>query len=159
MGAGVTTRMLPLVIALTRGWLRAYTCQMPRHLAESRRAEIESDLWEMQHDRDLTRGRASGSIALARLIKGIPCDIAWRFDNAAFEQQLIVRRMFALAAATLLVLSLWSVPPMFLHGDRDMAACAATAPMPHVRADLLHEVVRCTGVLFSSPRARAQGPS
>lgn len=149
MGAGVTVRILPIVMALTRGWLRVYTCGMPPDRADARRAEIESDLWEMQHDPDLARGRLSGSMAMARLIDGIPYDIAWRLDNAAFEEQFIVRRVFALTAAAILVLSLWTAPSLLLEGDRD-AVCAET-PRPQTRADLLHEVVRCAGALFSSP--------
>jgi hypothetical protein len=152
MGAGMTLRMMPVVLALTRAWLRVYTSRLPRHLADARRAEIESDIWEMQHDSDLASGRLNAALAIRRVIDGMPDDIAWRFDNAAIDEQLIVRRVFALSAASVLVLSLWTVPTLFVKGDRDVAACAAAAPRPQTRADFLDEVVRCAGAFFATPR-------
>lgn len=151
MGAGVTVRIALVVMALTRGWLGVYTCHMPPHLADARRAEIESDIWEMQHDPDLASGLSSGWIAMARLIAGMPDDLAWRLDNAAIEEQLIVRRVLSLAAATVLVLSLWTVPSFFVKGDRDVAACAAAASRPQTTTDRLDEVIRCAGAFFASP--------
>ena len=151
MGAGVTLRMLPVAIALTRSWLRVYTCRMPRHLADARRAEIESDLWEMQHDPELPPGLRGGSMAMARLIDGMADDIAWRVDNAAVEEQFVVRRAFAVTAATVLVLSLWTVPTWLFNGDRDLTACAAAAPrLP--ASGRLDDVIRCAGAHFSFPR-------
>jgi hypothetical protein len=147
MGTGVTMIMLAIVVALTRGWLRLYTCRMPTALADARRAELESDLWEMQHDPDLLPGYRSTAVALARLLDGIPDDIAWRFENAETEEQLLVRRVFALSAASVLVLSLWTVPALFDRAEHDVATCGATGPGAP-RVDRLNEVIRCAGAFF-----------
>lgn len=152
MGTGVTSRLVAVVIALTRGWLGVYTRHTPQHLAEARRAEIESDIWEMQHDEDLRLGLRRDWIATARLINGIPDDIAWHFENAAPDQQMIARRSFAVTAAALVVLSLWAVPSWFFDGRREVANCAAAAPPPQTNTDLRLEVMRCAGAFFSSAR-------
>jgi hypothetical protein len=152
MGAGMTIPLSPVVIALTRGWLAVYTSHAPRPLAESRRAEIESDLWEMAHDAELAPGLQRGWIALTRLLAGIPDDLAWRLDNAAVGEQLFVRRVCAFTAATLLVLSLWTVPSWFFSGRQEVATCAATAPHPQTNADFRLEVMRCAGAFFSPGR-------
>jgi hypothetical protein len=153
----VTPIVLRVVVALTRGWLRLYTCRMPQHLSAARRAEIESDLWEMQHDPDFARGVAGASIALARLVAGVPHDVVWRFENAAIEEQFIVRRVVALSVASVLVLSLWPMPSVFGEGHRRLAACAAATPRPNVLAALQHEVIRCAGSFFSAPRSGRGG--
>jgi len=148
----IVFRLVPIVTALTRGWLRVYTCRLPVPVADERRAEIESDIWEMEHDPDVAGARLGGAIALARLVDGIPDDLAWRLDNAAIEEQLLVRRVFALTAAAMLVLSVWPVPSMFVSGYREVAACASVAPAPKSRVAIPQEVIRCTGALFSSAR-------
>ncbi|HUE90277.1 MAG TPA: hypothetical protein VMO26_29695 [Vicinamibacterales bacterium] len=148
----MTRHVLAIVIALTRGWLRVYTWHAPRHLAEARSAEIESDIWEMQHDAGLGPDWRRGWMATARLIEGMPDDIAWRFENLAPEQETIVRRLFALTAATVVVLSLWAVPSWLINGRREVAHCAAAAPHPQTTADLRLDVMRCAGAFFSSAR-------
>jgi hypothetical protein len=152
MGAGMTVPVSAVVIALTRGWLAVYTAHTPRHLAESRRAEIESDIWEMEHDADLTPGLRRNWIVATRLLAGMPDDLAWRLDNAEVGEQLFVRRVCALTAATLLVLSLWTVPSLFVDGQQQLATCAATARPPQTNADFRLEVMRCAGAFFSSGR-------
>jgi hypothetical protein len=67
---------LQLAIVLVRTWTHVYTWRLPDAIRESRRAEIESDLWESQHDR--ADGFASAFLVLARLLVGIPDDVAWR---------------------------------------------------------------------------------
>jgi hypothetical protein len=148
----MTARTAAAVLALTRAWLRVYTCGAQPRLARARRTEIESDLWEMQHDADLGPPLRYACIALTRLITGIPDDIAWRFDCAAEDEQMIVRRVFAFTAATLLVVSLWMVPSLFLNGQKEIAACAAAAPQPQTNADLRLQVMRCAGAFFSPAR-------
>ena len=44
------TSATTLAVTLVRAWTRAYTCGIPPMWAEQRRAEIESDLFELQHD-------------------------------------------------------------------------------------------------------------
>ena len=85
------------------------------------------------------------------VIDGMADDIAWRVDNAAVEEQFIVRRAFAVTAASVLVLSLWTVPTWLFNGDRDLTACAAAAPrLPS--SGRLDDVIRCAGAHFSFPR-------
>jgi hypothetical protein len=48
--------LLRTAIALVRAWTRVYTWQMPADEREARRSEIESDLWELQHDADTSAG-------------------------------------------------------------------------------------------------------
>src|SRR5438094_8714239 len=54
-GPGMMSRLLRLAIAFVRKWTRVYTARMSPELREARRAEIESDLWEVQQDR-IARG-------------------------------------------------------------------------------------------------------
>jgi hypothetical protein len=135
---------MSLITAATRLWARLYTAGLARELARSRRDEIDSDLWEMQHDPD-HRPRA----ALQRLLFGIPDDIGWRMDVAASHEQLLTRRFIALTAATVIVVILWAVPTVLLKGRREMLSCAETAQDPRDTAELRHEVLRCAGTFFA----------
>jgi hypothetical protein len=152
MGAGVTNPILSVVIGLTRSWLRRYTRHVPQPLAEARRLEIESDIWDMQHDDDLRSNWRRSWIAAVRLFNGMPDDIAWQFEHAPPDQQMLVRRLFAVTAAALMVLSLWAVPSWFFDGRREVAHCAATIAAPHTDSDLRLDVMRCAGAFFSSAR-------
>ena len=60
------TIMLRLALALVRLWTTLYTSGMPRGLRETRRAEIESDLWESQHDR---RPESDAGVAAQMLLR------------------------------------------------------------------------------------------
>jgi hypothetical protein len=152
MGAGMSARLLEAVIALTRAWLRVYTRRVPADVAAVRSAEIESDTWEMQHDPHMAAGLRRVWIAAERLLRGIPDDLAWHLENAALEEQLVVRRVFALTAATALVLSLWAVPSWFVKGRREVDSCAATATGLNSTAAMRHEVMRCAGAFFAARR-------
>ena len=81
VGAGVTSRCASMAAGMVRGWARLYTWRMAPEQRESRRAEIESDLWEFQHDAD-SPSRVSPSVhLLARLLRGIPDDLTWRAEH------------------------------------------------------------------------------
>jgi len=58
-------------VGLTRWWTRVYTAGLPVDLRDTRRAEVESDLWESVSD-----GAPSRHI-LARLALGIADDLTW----------------------------------------------------------------------------------
>lgn len=131
--------------ALLLGWVRVYTAGLSPDAAKARREEIESDLWEMQHDPN----RAGGWIALRRMHAGVPDDIAWRIDVAPLHQQLLTRRFIAITAATIVVMGLWATPAFLLKGRREMMACADTALEPRDTATLRHEVLRCAGTFFA----------
>jgi hypothetical protein len=149
MGAGMTRGPLSFALTLTRGWIGIYTWGTARDVAEDRRRELESDFWEMEHDAELGPPLARAWLATWRLFAGIPDDLAWRLESGAPEEQAVVRRVVAITAATLLVLSLWTVPSMFVKGRREVAECAATAPAPQTQTDLRWEVMRCAGAFFA----------
>lgn len=68
--------------ALSRAWVRLYTARLPEALRNSRRAEMEADLWEHQHDH-LARRTAAGITAteiVLRTCLGVFDDLAWRFE-------------------------------------------------------------------------------
>jgi hypothetical protein len=76
--------------ALTRAWTRVYTCGLPPDERRSRQAEIESDVWELQHDaaESRTDSRRTGLLMLARLLLGLPYDVVWRLEQLTLEEPL-----------------------------------------------------------------------
>jgi hypothetical protein len=108
------TLLLTLAIAAVRGWTRAYTWGMPAAWAENRRAEIESDLWELRHDVGGGRGLTPAVQVLARLFAGAADDLCWRVEVAEIEDSLLLRRTIVLTATAALVLTvLWILPATF----------------------------------------------
>ncbi len=68
--------------ALSRAWVRLYTARLPETLRDARRAEIDADLWEHQHDRLGSRA-AAGTIAaeiVMRTCLGVLDDLGWRLE-------------------------------------------------------------------------------
>lgn len=67
--------------ALSRAWVRLYTARMPEAVRDSRRAEVDADLWEHQHD---LAGRATPGITASEIVLrtclGACDDVAWRFE-------------------------------------------------------------------------------
>jgi hypothetical protein len=92
------SELLPLATRLVRAWTRVYTFGVPPAERSARRAEIESDLWELEHDPDM-RGRAAAQV-LARLLLGIPDDLAWRLDVGAAARVAPGRALAAAAVTT-----------------------------------------------------------
>ena len=88
--------LLPVATRLVRAWTRVYTYGLPQAERSARRAEIDSDLWEFEHDPGAPQGRWAATQMLARLLIGIPDDLAWRMDVRATAHRAPVR---ALAAA------------------------------------------------------------
>ena len=76
MSALVLTR----VIRVTRRWVRLYTAGLPPEIREARCAELESDLWEQDHEAAAADGRPTKTAmqVLHRLVRGIPADVSWR---------------------------------------------------------------------------------
>ena len=63
-----------------RWWVARYTRSCPVGIADERRAEIESDLWEHAHDarrRDASRAAHDVDV-LRRVLSGVPADLSWR---------------------------------------------------------------------------------
>ena len=148
----MTVRLIAVLTTLTRWWVCIYTSHAPPDLAGGRRAEVESDLWEMQNDAERPDGLPLARLALWRLISGIPDDLAWCFETLALEEQVMVRRWVAVTAASLIVLSLWALPSFFVNGRKEVAKCAAETPQLQTDADLRFELMRCAGAFFSAAR-------
>jgi hypothetical protein len=85
--------------AVVRAWTRAYTRGLPLDERDRRRAEIESDLWELMHDFAPTAKWTAAHI-LVRLFAGIGDDIRWRREiKEARMTRTRVLTTFAIAAA------------------------------------------------------------
>lgn len=71
-----------IAAALTRAWVRLYTIRMPVDLRETRRAEIDADLWD--HEKDAQEDGVPRVIfeveILLRAVLGVPDDVSWRFE-------------------------------------------------------------------------------
>jgi hypothetical protein len=104
---------LDLATALVRAWTRAYTWRLEPAVRDTRRAEIDSELWEFQHDPE--RGAYPAAHTLARLLIGIPDDLSWRAEHAQARRTPTRARLRAVAwtVATLIVFAaLWILPLM-----------------------------------------------
>lgn len=104
---------LGLANALVRGWTCAYTWRMEPVLRDMRRAEIESELWEFQHDPE--RGAYPAAHVIARLLIGIPDDLSWRAEQARDRRTPGRARLRAVAwtvATIVVVAALWILPIM-----------------------------------------------
>jgi hypothetical protein len=101
--------MLASALALVRGWTRLYTARMERPLRDARRAEIESDLWEL-HEDARRRGATPELIALhmfARLVGGVVDDLRWRAEQGIDPAVIVGPALWAMAVAS--VLMLWTI--------------------------------------------------
>jgi hypothetical protein len=56
---------------------------MPPELRDRRRAEIDADLWEFQHDFATARSLTPALQLLLRLVLGVPDDLAWCVEHVA----------------------------------------------------------------------------
>jgi hypothetical protein len=152
-------------IALVRLWTRLYTWRMPPLLREARLEEIESDLWECQHDPADSDGRAAVQI-FARLFIGMPSDLCWRIEQRVVERQLFGTRITLAAAAAVVMGALWVLPAWYSQFGPDdrrrINDCADTATATSTgsltRADYQMQVITCAGAFFAPPRSRAVTP-
>lgn len=152
--------------AAVRGWTRAYTWRMPALCAEQRRAEIESDLWELEHDPDGARGLTPAAQVLARLFAGVTDDVWWRLEHSTLDNSLFLRRAVALAAVATVVVSIIWISPLTVGGAVDLrggtlvAECANAMTPPKSIAEFRFQVIKCAGAFFAAPpRARSRGPA
>lgn len=90
-------------IATVRAWTRVYTWRLPRALRESRRAEIESDLWESSHDT-----QKSAMHIVVRLLLGMPDDVQWRVTHASAVNNAVMI-IVALTTTAFFIGALWMV--------------------------------------------------
>lgn len=76
----MTSHLSAVLSNLLRAWTRLYTWGMRPEMRDARRAEIESDIWESQHQPDSNTGAFQ---ILLRLLLGIPADLSWRAEHVA----------------------------------------------------------------------------
>lgn len=149
---------LRIVVVAVRGWTRVYTLGMPAASAAARRAEIDSDLWEFEHDAAESH-RSAALHVLVRLIAGAADDLCWRVDRVTIADTLLLRRTVTLTAlASVLLLVLWLAPASIgpereLGGRRQLDKCASAAPAPESTAEFRLNVMKCAGAFFSAPEA------
>lgn len=114
-GAGESVPIVRAAATLVRVWARFYTFGMPRDRRDARRAEIDSDLWELQQD-GLGNGvppAASAAHMLARLVLGMPHDLSWRVEHIDPRDLAAMRLVAAGAVAAVFVMAaLWVLPLM-----------------------------------------------
>jgi hypothetical protein len=155
----MNSRLLRLALGLVRGWSRAYTWRMPSGLAASRRAGIESDLWDFQHDPDCARGLNPAMHVIGRLLCGVPDDLAWRVERAGDGDDIVLRRAVAVTAvAAALFAAFWILPAWMRQGeptDRTrVVECADESTPPETTPEFRMRVIQCAGAFFG-PRAKA----
>jgi hypothetical protein len=99
-------RFLRVSIGMVRAWTRFYTWRLPASTRERRFAEIESDLWEFQHD-PASAGEISCALhVLVRLTTGLPDDLCWRFEQTPALGR-TSRRLVGITAVALVLSAVW----------------------------------------------------
>jgi len=86
---------------LVRVWTYLYTFALPSEIRDRRRAEIESDVWESEHDPDVPH-----HALVLRLLRGMPADVLWRLEVTPSRQH--AQAVGALAGTGVLLLALWA---------------------------------------------------
>lgn len=97
------SRTLAAALAIVRGWTRLYTAYMEPPARDARRAEIESDLWEL-HEDARRRGASPEAIAvhmLLRLVFGLVDDVAWRAEQVSVPPHIVKQALWAAAVASI----------------------------------------------------------
>lgn len=92
-----------IAAALTRAWVRVYTIGMPADLRETRREEIDADLWDQEKDAqdEGIPAAVSETEILLRAVLGVPDDLSWRFEAIhARRGASIARRIPMLSLST-----------------------------------------------------------
>jgi hypothetical protein len=128
--------LMRLAISCVTGWTWLYTWRLPPACRESRRAEIESDLWECQRDTAENLGLGSALHILLRLLIGIPDDLAWRVEQAAIAGTLTqgsIGLTARVAGAALFICALWVI-------DADASRKRPTSPVAGPSAAVHQEI-------------------
>jgi TonB family protein len=102
-------RTTDLARGLVRAWTRLYTWRLPPALRDGRREEIESDLWESEHDA-ASAGAGRAAQTIARLVIGVHDDLGWRLEQ---EETMRVNRAMMIAvpaaACAIVATAFWLV--------------------------------------------------
>jgi hypothetical protein len=157
MGSGVSTLLLRVAIAVARHWARAYTRSLPSVHADARRAEIESDLWELQRDAERGRVWAPSAQVVGRLVLGAADDVWWRLEQVSVADSVQLRRTVACMVALSMMGMLWMGASLVANrsgagGRARVEDCAQSAASPETTADLRLQMLSCAGAYFL-PRA------
>jgi hypothetical protein len=122
-----------LAVVTVRMWTRVYTWRLPPSLRDERRAEIESDLWELQRD----RGSALPATAqiISRWLLGIADDLAWRAAQRRPRARIggIMVTTATITVAAVVAAAIWVLPallPAKLPVPPNMMRFAAGPPPP-----------------------------
>ena len=91
---------------IVRTWTSLYTARLPEAARDDRRAEIESDLWELAHDVDDPHALTPAFLVLTRLVRGVPDDLQWRASHVTICAG-PMRAAITIATATIAVLAVW----------------------------------------------------
>ena len=106
--------LVRLALAIVRQWTSLYTLGMPPDVRDERRAEINSDLWECEHEK-----AAAPTLPLqiiTRLAAGLWDDVAWRWECLSPFRRVSGRAMIALAAAGAAVFAVVWIGPALRAG-------------------------------------------
>jgi hypothetical protein len=103
----MTTDPFQLALRVVRGWTRFYTWRLPPDLRDRRRTEIDSDLWESEHDQAGASPLSSAAHVLGRFVRGMPADLAWRREHADGHVRHVTRQLIWAIGALALVTAWW----------------------------------------------------
>lgn len=92
--------------AIVRTWTRLYTWRLPALARDTRRGEIDSDLWEFTHDHERDRRVAPALHVIARLIAGIPDDVSWRASHVIVGS-MPMRAAISVGTAMIVATAVW----------------------------------------------------
>jgi hypothetical protein len=110
---------------MVRAWTVVYTWRMSAALREARRRELESDLWESDYDPDAASGVVLAFQIVARMLIGIPDDLAWRIEHLQAAHG--SRRRIALVIGVGSMVALWLV---LAAGTSALPPLPAAPPFP-----------------------------
>jgi hypothetical protein len=127
--------MLRLAHGIVRFWTALYTSGMPDALRDARRAEIESDLWESQHDRRPASDVSVATQMLLRFVRGLPDDLLWRLELMDLRLKRRRTRIWVMATSGLVLwAALWVgtalAPAPLPEPPNQMIFVAAPPPIP-----------------------------
>jgi hypothetical protein len=92
--------------AIVRTWTRLYTWRLPALARDTRRAEIDSDLWEYSQDHGIHLGVAPALHVIARLLAGIPDDVSWRASHVTVGST-PMRAAISVGTAAVVATAVW----------------------------------------------------
>ncbi len=77
------TGLMPRSVSFVRAWVRVYTAGLPSGLRDSRREEIDADLWEQAQEAETNQwnGLPLATHLLLRWLLGLPDDLMWRLAH------------------------------------------------------------------------------